>query len=178
MNILLTNIKTNQMYMINTKKYYFKHAWTGNYVNIELNQNTSINNLKNEIDQIIKTNLMVNNDYDIVIAGLILQELANPIDLTLGDKIKSLDSDSFYIIPKYEQIPEEILLRKNFVANLINIQNLECVICYKNFSLVNFMPWKNCDHYKKCCISCTNNWKRKCNENNSNTTCPFCRKNI
>ena len=62
--------------------------------------------------------------------------------------------------------------------NLITCENLECGICYTNYSLLNFIEWRNCTHYKECCPDCTNIWRIRCLENNLPPSCPLCRKYI
>jgi hypothetical protein len=171
--------------MRTNKLYYFKHTWTGRIVQIELNQNTNINQLKQIINDIVIKDLKIINNYEIIIAGQYLQELAEPINLNSSDKLDSLGNVSFYIRPSH--VSDDTLLfiknskfyknpyRSNRFIKLINMENLSCGICYQNYSLDDFIPWTNCSHYNVCCISCINIWMSKCLENNIIPTCPICR---
>ena len=50
--------------MRTNKLYYFKHTWTGRIVQIELNQKTNINQLKQIINDIVIKDLKIINNYE------------------------------------------------------------------------------------------------------------------
>lgn len=80
----------------------FKHTWTGICININIEPNIYINELKKNINQLVASKLNINNgvDYDIIIAGLPLQEMDSPINLTSTELFSSIKSQAFYIRPK------------------------------------------------------------------------------
>lgn len=206
--------------MNNIRSYYFKHTWTGINIQIEINQEIQITELKNVINEQIMRNLRVNNDYKIIIAGQHRSELANPINLESINQLKSLNSEAFYIRPDNEPIPVAVLEREsrrniqreteiNIITesrrntnrpygtnirrseernnsptqtersvNLINLTNLECGVCYQNYSLNNYFPWNNCSHYTSCCPNCIINWSNECLRRNVEPSCPICRRNF
>jgi hypothetical protein len=156
--------------------YYFKHTWTGLYACIELNKEISICDLKNTIDEQIKTKLMVNNDYKIIIVGQKLMELAEPIDLDSTDKFLSFGKRYFYIRPENEPIPHNILERKNRKNSQI-----QCSLCYQDYSQGRFSYWRGfyhntiCSDNNNCCQNCIENWIDTCTQRSVCVTCPFCR---
>lgn len=159
--------------------YYFKHVWTGITVQIVINCDIKINQLKNIINDKIIRKLKVNNDYEIIIVGQDLQELADPINLESINKLRSIKNELFYIRPINEPIPRDILMRESrSTTNLINLTNLECVICYQNYSLNNYLSWINCSHFSSCCQSCITSWSNECLLRNLDSSCPICRRNF
>ena len=173
--------------------FTFKHTWTGETVQIQLNPQILISDIRNNINEIIMCQLSVNNNYKIIIANQECMELAEPIDLNYKNNLKSLGIRHFYIRPDNQQIPKSVVDRERRrinennnssynslidERNLITKRNLECGICYQKFSLLNFVKWRNCIHYENCCPSCVNIWRIRCLENNSIPSCPLCRNHI
>jgi hypothetical protein len=66
------------------------------------------------------------------------------------------------------------------VLNLhpVNLTNLECGICFQNYSLNNFLPWNNCSHYTSCCRTCISVWSDDCIRRSLSPSCPICRRGI
>lgn len=201
--VCLSNLNQNKL-----EKYYFKHIWTGDYVYLILNSHLKISELKNQINQSIMKDLKINDNYEIISVGQ-SEEINEPLNLNLDNKLYTLNNTCFYIRPLDVPISHQMLRReeqrinrinrinlssRNILSNLpissnnftnsnrviigISITNLECGICYQNYSLVNFTPWKNCFHYENCCINCINNWTYICNKNRKKVSCPICRNNI
>jgi len=76
----------------------FKLVYTSITINIVIEPNILINQLKEKINHIVQSRMSINdNDYEIVIACSSLGEKANCIDLTSTYKFKSLCADTFYI---------------------------------------------------------------------------------
>jgi len=94
-----------------TTDYYFKHTWTGNSINITINDNLTIRNFRIYINNRISNQLGVTN-YDIIIAGLPLAEFDNPIDENNNRRVKTLNSPAFYIRPINEPIPSHFISRR------------------------------------------------------------------
>ena len=154
-----------------SSSFYFKHTWTGVYVNIDLNLEIYLCDLRTNINSIIIHNLNV-NDYDIVESGKNGSELANKIDESHNIKLHSFINKAFYIRPIHEPIPERILTNINNSNYIIN-----CNICYHNCVRQNINAWE-CSHHLNFCNGCINNWINSCLNSNTIATCPMCRNNI
>ena len=164
--------------------YNFKHTWSGVVYSVNLSPHLKINQLKNIINNHIKNNLRVDDNYKIIISGQHLGELADPINLDSTNILNSLNCSSFYIRPNNEEILQSIRERRDFVIQNPN-ENLNvynCCICFEDYTLneeysQNPLRWNNCTHYTSCCHNCIANWTNRHTVNHI-TTCPICRQNI
>ena len=192
---------------MSSSSYRFKHTWTGNTFEMNINPLLPSNQLRYVINSNVNS-LLTSDNYDIVITGLPMSEFDTHLDESTNICLKNLNTKAFYIRPINEPIPEIFVhyqrvneqrllaheLRNAYQEQIINnqIENItECSICYENFypgfyahnsnsnsnTNSNSNSW-TCQHHLRCCAGCINNWRNICARQNSVITCPLCRENI
>lgn len=148
----------------------FKHTSSGIKFNSIIEPNIPLNELKSNINDLIGSTMdIVNNNYEIIIAGLPQKEMANPINLNSTAKFKSIDKNTFYIRPTEEAIP----INYHSISTCIG----ECIVCNQNMNCI-LDTWTSCNHYRTCCSSCISSWISTCQNNRRIPNCPICRRNI
>lgn len=193
--------RTENRHMSNEiKNFSFKLTTSGIKFNKQLNIETKLNELKQEINSNVFEYFRI-RDYEIVKAGSLLSENGPAIDTTLNISLNTylgntINFCAFYIRPvgstNNSDNPEQILstihvqepsqlqtLRQSSLRNLFfpsrnNLINnsFECTICFEIMSN-NSRRVLRCTH--TFCIRCINRWISSDNVNSRRNYCPLCR---
>jgi hypothetical protein len=145
------------------KPISFKNSETGNTIYIELDLNSPLKELRNTINEKVVRDLGITENYRIVKALQINNELAEQIDE------KSEVSLFDYINGKYYDLSFYITTESFFNRYVQN----NCAVCFNNF--ICYQDNLNCLHNSHICRQCANNWFITCDNNDSERTCPICR---
>ena len=93
----------------------FKLVYTCITIYVIIDPDISINQLKEKINDKIQSNMSINDNYEIVIAGTLNKENGNSINLMSTHKFKTLRADTFYIRPN--NILENDILKNDIPEN-------------------------------------------------------------